>query len=215
MTSLTLVIGNKNYSSWSLRPWLAIKQAGLTFDEIRIPLCQTGSAEEIRKYSPAGKVPILLHGSITVWDSMAICNYLAEQFPGLAWWPRKQNARAIARSISAEMHSGFMALRQHMPMNIRASLLGQGHLPEVMIDIERVKQIWVSCREQFQDDGDFLCGPFSIADAMYAPVVFRFLTYGVTLDHTCQAYVDSMLALPALQEWIAAGKAETEVIEFV
>ena len=214
MASVTLVIGNKNYSSWSLRPWLAMKQAGLTFEEIRIPLYQEGSAEEICKYSLAGKVPVLLHGSITVWDSLAICNYLAEQFPGLSWWPRKQEARAIARSISAEMHSGFMALRQHMPMNIRASLPGQGHLPEVMVDIERVKQIWVSCREQFQGDGAFLCGHFSIADAMYAPVVFRFLTYGVSLDQTCQAYVDSMLAIPALQDWIEAGKTETEVIEF-
>lgn len=213
MTSLTLVIGNKNYSSWSLRPWLAMKQAGLTFDEIRIPLYQSDSAAEIRKYSPAGKVPILLHGAITVWDSLAICHYLAEQFPGLAWWPKKQAARAIAHSISAEMHSGFMALRQHMPMNIRASKLGQGHLPEVMVDIDRVKQIWVNCRKRFEGDGEFLCGPFSIADAMYAPVVFRFLTYGVTLDQTCQDYVERMLALPSLQDWIEAGKAETEIIE--
>jgi glutathione S-transferase len=213
MTSLTLVLGNKNYSSWSLRPWLAVKQVGLAFTEIRIPLYQVGSAAEVRRYSPSGKVPVLLHGEITVWDSLAILDYLIEQFPELPWLPSAPKPRAIARSISAEMHSSFADLRQHMPMNIRAHTPISEVLPSVQADIKRITTIWRECREAFGTGGDFLFGSFTIADAMYAPVATRFKTYGVELDSVCRKYVEAILALPAMQEWIAAAKLETETIE--
>ena len=212
MEELTLVIGNKNYSSWSLRPWLAMKQAGLAFSEIRIPLYQPNSSDQIKQYSPSGKVPVLIHGSLVVWDSLAICNYLRETFPEYHWLPETPAARAIAYSISAEMHSGFQALRENMPMNCRANKPGQGLTPTVQTDIERITAIWSSCRQQFGSEGNFLCGSFSLADAMYAPVVFRFITYGVRLDAYCQAYVETMLALPAMQEWLREAEAEPEQI---
>jgi glutathione S-transferase len=212
MNQLTLVIGNKNYSSWSLRPWLALKQMGLEFEEIYIPLYDPESATKIRQYSPSGKVPVLIHGSITIWDSLAICEYLAETFPTLPWFPEDKAARAIARSISAEMHSGFQALRQHMPMNCRAHLPGKGMTPEVQQDINRITTLWRDCRQQFGNGGDFLFGNFAIADAMYAPVVLRFITYGVPLDPLCSTYADAILALPALQTWLQAATAEIETI---
>lgn len=215
MESLTLIIGNKNYSSWSLRPWLAMKQAGLAFSEIRIPLYQPESSEKIRQYSPSGKVPVLIHGSITVWDSLAICEYLAECFSDYSWWPDVQYDLAIARSISAEMHSGFFALREQMPMNCRAKALEKRLTPTLQADIDRITALWSSARQQFSSKGDFLCGPFSIADAMYAPVVFRFITYGVNLNALCQEYMETMLALPALQEWLHAAEAESEQISMV
>ena len=213
MTSLTLVFGNKNYSSWSLRPWLAMKQAGLEFDEIRIPLYQVDSVSEVRRYSPSGRVPVLLHGEITVWDSLAILDYLIEQFPERHWLPLAAKPRAIARSISAEMHSGFADLRQHMPMNIRAHIPVSKILPSVQADISRITTIWRECREAFGTGGDFLFGAFTIADAMYAPVVTRFITYGIELDSVCRTYAEAILTLPAMQEWIAAAKLETETIE--
>ncbi|NMG22147.1 glutathione S-transferase family protein [Brasilonema bromeliae] len=213
MTSLTLVIGNKNYSSWSLRPWLAMKQMGLEFTEIRIPLYQVGSSAQVRRYSPSGKVPVLLHDEITVWDSLAILEYLIEQFPALPWLPLAAKPRAIARSICAEMHSSFANLRQHMPMNIRAYVPG-GEVPaSVQADITRITTIWHECREAFGMGGNFLFGAFTIVDAMYAPVVTRFITYGVQLDSVCSTYAEAILALPAMQNWIAAAKHETETIE--
>ena len=213
MTSLTLVIGNKNYSSWSLRPWLAMKQMGLEFTEIRIPLYQVGSSTEVRRYSPAAKVPVLLHNDITVWDSLAILDYLIEQFPALPWLPTTAKPRATARSISAEMHSSFADLRQHMPMNIRIHAPCSQVIPSVQADINRITTIWRECRETFGKDGDFLFGTFTIADAMYAPVVSRFMTYGVQLDSVCSTYAEAILTLSAMQEWIAAAKDETETIE--
>lgn len=212
MSDLTLVVGNKNYSSWSLRPWLAMKQFGLRFEEIRIPLYQPDSGAQIRQYSPAGKVPILIHDRITVWDSLAICEYLAEQFPSHTWLPSDRPARAVARSICAEMHSGFQALRQNMPMNCRARLPGQGLTPDVQTDIDRILTIWQQCRQQFGNTGDFLFGAFTIADAMYAPVVLRFITYGVQLDPVATAYTEAILGLPALQEWLQAAEREEETI---
>ena len=209
---MKLIVGNKNYSSWSLRPWLAMKVAGIVFTEQRIPLYGPGSKEQILAFSPAGKVPCLIdgtrEGSLVVWDSLAICEYLAEKKPSL--WPRDSAARAVARSVSAEMHSGFTSLRTHMSMNIRKHYPDKGRTPEVLADIGRILAMWSDCRARFGQDGPFLFGQFSIADAMYAPVVLRFRTYAVELPPACRAYADAILALPAMQEWMEAARAETE-----
>ncbi len=212
MVQLTLVIGNKNYSSWSLRPWLAMKHLGLQFNEIRIPLYTPESAEKIREYSPVGKVPVLLHDTQIVWDSLAICEYLAEEFPNLHWWPADKAARALARSISAEMHSGFQTLRQNMSMNCRAKLPGKGMAIGVQKDIDRITNIWQECHQKFGDDGEFLFGKFTIADAMFAPIALRFVTYDIQLDAVSRNYVETILALPSIQEWINGAKKETEII---
>ncbi|HEY9146763.1 MAG TPA: glutathione S-transferase family protein [Thiobacillus sp.] len=213
MSSLTLIIGNKNYSSWSLRPWLLLRQAGIPFEEVRIPLYAPGSTEALATWSPSGKVPALHDGGLRVWDSLAICEYLNERFPDKQLWPADAAARAVARSVSAEMHAGFAALRQHMSMNIRARRPGQGRAPECLADVERILAIWTDCRARFGAGGDFLFGRFGIADAMYAPVALRFQTYGVALEGAARDYAKAVLALPALQEWVAAGVAETERIE--
>lgn len=212
MSELTLVIGNKNYSSWSLRPWLVLKQFGIPFQEIRIPLYGPGAKAQILRHSPAGQMPILRDGAITVWDSLAICEYLAERFPAQQLWPAYSAARALARAICAEMHAGFAQMRQHMSMNIRGHFPGLGMTPDVAQDIKRIQTIWRDCRARFGNDGPYLCGAFSIADAFFAPVVLRFATYAPPLDDNAHAYMATLLALPALQEWIAAGKAETETI---
>jgi glutathione S-transferase len=213
MPSLTLVIGNKNYSSWSMRPWLVLRQADVAFREVRIPLYWPESAAELSAWSPSGKVPALHDGEIRVWDSLAICEYLAERFPEKQLWPADPAARAVARSVSAEMHAGFAALRTQMSMNIRARYPGMGRTAESLADIGRIVTIWTDCRAQFGSGGDFLFGRFSIADAMYAPVALRFQTYGVTLAGAAKAYADAVLALPALHEWVADAVAETERIE--
>ena len=208
MSEPTLVIGNKNYSSWSLRPWLAMRVAGIPFAEHRIPLYGPGSKDQILVYSPAGKVPCLADGDLRVWDSLSICEYLAEKHPGL--WPQDPAARALARSVSAEMHSGFANLRAKMSMNIRKRYPGLGRTPESMADVARIVSLWSDCRARYGKGGRFLFGAFSIADAMYAPVVLRFRTYEVELPADCRAYSDAVLALPAMQDWIAAAMAETE-----
>ena len=210
MPSLTLVIGNKNYSSWSLRPWLLLRQAGIPFEAVRIPLYMPGSTEELAKWSPSGKVPALHDGDLRVWDSLAICETLNERFPDKQLWPADAAARVVARSVSAEMHAGFSALREHMSMNIRARRPGQGRTPECLADVGRILAIWTDCRARFGSGGDFLFGRFGIADAMYAPVVLRFQTYGVALEGAARAYAAAMLALPALQEWVAAGAFERD-----
>ena len=210
--TLTLVIGNKNYSSWSLRPWLAMRQLGIAFSEVQIALYKPESSEHIRRYSPAGKVPVLLDDAITVWDSLAILGYLAEGLPTFHWWPTDNTARAIARSICAEMHSGFQALRHNMPMNCRARLPGKGMTPDVPSDIDRITAIWRDCRQTFGTEGPLLFGQFTIADAMFAPVALRFVTYDVRLDDVCQQYVEALLALPAMQEWLKAADAEVETL---
>ena len=199
---MQLVIGNKNYSSWSLRPWIAMKVLGIAFDEVRIPLYQPGSKERILGYSKAGKVPILKDGDTVVWDSLAILEYLAEKHPQV--WPSDRAPRAKARAISAEMHSGFAKLREHMSMNIRKRYPGKGRTPEVLADIARIDAIWSEAK------GPFLFGPFTAADAMYAPVVLRFRTYEVQVRK--QSYMDAMLALPAMREWIDAAEREMESI---
>lgn len=212
MTQLTLVIGNKNYSSWSLRPWLAMKQFGLQFNEIRIPLYTDDYLSKIQQYSPSGKIPVLLHNHQTVWDSLAICEYLAEEFPHLHWWPEDRAARASARSISAEMHSGFQNLRQNMSMNCRNKYPGKGLVAGVQQDIDRITNIWQNARQKFGAGGEFLFGNFTISDAFFAPVVLRFLAYDVQLDAISRKYLEAVLALPTLQEWINAAKIETEVL---
>lgn len=212
MENLTLVIGNKNYSSWSLRPWLLLKQAGLSFAEVRIPLYTPESKAQLLSYSPAGKVPVLLDGNLHVWDSLAICEYVAECFPQARLWPEDVAARATARSISAEMHAGFSDLRRHMSMNCRKSLPGKGRTPEVERDIARIVDIWEGCRTRFAGDGVYLFGHFTVADAMYAPVALRFATYHVQLPPVAQAYAEMLRGLPAMQEWLAAAAAESETL---
>jgi glutathione S-transferase len=207
---LTLVIGNKNYSSWSLRPWLALKASGIAFEEIRIPLYEPETHEQILTYSPSGKVPVLLDGDVRIWDSLAICEYVAERFPEKHLWPSDVRARAYARSISAEMHSGFVNLRTHMSMNCRRHFPGRGRTPAVEQDIARITAIWEECRARWA--GPFLFGAFSIADAMYAPVVLRFRTYAVELPPLSSRFSQEIIALPAIQEWLIAAEAETETI---
>jgi len=203
---LKLVIGDRNYSSWSLRPWLALKQAKLPFEEIFIRLRETGTKAAIFKYSPSGKVPCLIDGKTVVWESLAICEYLAESVPAL--WPADRPTRAEARAICAEMHSGFGALRQNLPMQIDASKPYEERNAEAKADIARIVGIWESCRARFAGGGPFLFGQFTIADAMYAPVVWRFVTYAVDLPAASRAWLDTMCALPAMQEWRAAALAE-------
>ncbi len=207
---LTLVIGNKNYSSWSMRPWVAARAFGIPFTEVRVLLDQPDTAASIARYSYAGRVPVLLAGEITVWDSLAICEYLAEQFPDKHMWPRDVAARALARSVAAEMHSGFAGLRSAMSMNVKASLPGRGRTADAQADIGRICEIWEDCLARFGHH-QFLFGEFSIADAFFAPVVSRFKTYGVALAPALQAYCDRMLAHPAVKRWIDEALAETEV----
>lgn len=207
---MKLIIGNKNYSSWSLRPWLAARAAGLGFEEIRIALFLPGSREKILAHSPSGKVPCLIDHGLTVWDSLAICEYLAEKAPQL--WPADPAARAVARAVSAEMHAGFQALRTHMSMDIRKDNAGLGRNPEVDADIARITAIWNDCRSRFGQGGPYLFGRFSIADAMYAPVCFRFLGYGVRPAAAAGDYLAAMLADPHMLAWRDAALAETETL---
>jgi glutathione S-transferase len=206
---LKLVIGNKNYSSWSMRPWVAMTAFGIPFEEIRILLDRPDTAERIAEVSAAGRVPVLLAGAITVWDSLAICEYLAEQFPDLHLWPQDVAARAMARSICAEMHSGFPELRNAMSMNIRASYPGKGRTAGAQADIGRISEIWEECLARFGHNR-FLFGEFSLADAYFAPVVMRFRTYGVTLVPALQGYAERVAAHPAVAQWMHEALAEPE-----
>ena len=208
MAELTLVIGNKRFSSWSLRPWIALKQIGLPFREVLVLLRRAETKAEILKYSPSGKVPYLIDGSLGIWDSLAIIEYLNELKPQAGLWPADRAARGIARAISAEMHSGFAALRQHLSMDLQREP-ARGEWPaEAAADIERVQAIWAECRQRFGSGGPFLFGRFTAADAMYAPVVTRFHRYGVPLDAGLAAYRDAVLALPAMRDWTEAAQRE-------
>jgi glutathione S-transferase len=217
MADFTLVIGNKNYSTWSLRGWLIAKAAGIEFEEIVIPLDLPETQAAIRRYSPSGRLPVLLHRGLAVWDSLAIAEYLNELKPEAALWPAAAAARAHARAISAEMHAGFADLRNNMPMNIRASFAGKGLTTGVRADIERITSLWRDCRKRFAgatpDDPGFLFGKFTAADAMFAPVATRFRTYSVTLDSDSDAYCTALLSHPAMKEWIDAAKNEPWLIE--
>ncbi|MBL6932757.1 MAG: glutathione S-transferase family protein [Rhodospirillales bacterium] len=212
MGDYTLYIGNKNYSSWSLRPWLAMKVAGIPFDEKLILLFDDDWKANIAKVSPSARVPVLCDGDLTIWETMAILEYLAERHPDKGLWPEDSTARAIARAVSNEMHAGFTALRNNMPMNIRKSHPGRGRGEGVAEDIARICQIWNDCRARFGDGGPFLFGKFSIADAMFAPVVSRFTTFVVELDEVSATYRDAVQALPEMIEWSDAGRAEPWVV---
>ena len=206
MAPFTLVIGNKNYSSWSLRAWLFLKHAGIEFEEVVIALDTDSTHDEIEKYGPSGRLPVLRHGEVTVWDSLAICEYVAE-LSGTGW-PAAPAARAVARAVSAEMHSGFINLRTLWPMNARARRRRTAMMPALAADIERVNELWCDCRRRFGKGGPWLFGEYSIADAMYAPVVLRFNTYGARIPETVRWYMASVLEDGALQEWLAAAKQE-------
>ncbi|MGI9416912.1 MAG: glutathione S-transferase family protein [Geminicoccaceae bacterium] len=212
MAAATLVIGNKNYSSWSLRGWLAAKQASLAFEERFVNLGDADYKDQLRQHSRAAKVPVLIHDGVEIWDTLSIIEYLAETFPHAGLWPGDPVRRAQARSISAEMHAGFTALRGAMPMNIRASHPGKGRAPGVAEDIARIGEIWMSCRSAAAGDGDFLFGPWSAADVMYAPVASRFRTYAVALDPAAQTYADSVLDNGWYKAWEAEALKERWIV---
>ena len=213
MAEFTIYIGNKNYSSWSLRGWLMLKQSGASFEEVLVPLHETTTRTAILRHSPSGRVPALQRGELVIWESLALGEYLAERFPAAQLWPADPEARAVARAVSAEMHAGFAALRRDLPMNLRSSFPGRGVTPEAQADINRVTALWRDCRKRFGGDGKFLFGHATVADAMYAPVVSRFRTYRVALDEEAQRYADAVWAWPALQEWAVAAGNEPMVIE--
>jgi glutathione S-transferase len=206
MSALTLVIGNKNYSSWSLRGWLVASHSGLAFDERQLALQAPEFKQQIAHFSPAGRVPVLLVGEVAIWDSLAIAEYLAEQAPRL--WPAAVLDRAKARAISAEMHSGFPALRQQMPMNVRATGRHVASTAALEADIARIIGIWEACRQEYAAQGPWLFGHWSIADAMYAPVASRFHTYGVQLPELSRAYLSTVLADPWFLGWKALAQHE-------
>lgn len=206
MSALTLVIGNKNYSSWSLRGWLVASHSGLAFNEQQLALQAADFKQQVARFSPAGRVPVLLVGETAIWDSLAIAEYLAELEPGL--WPTSVLERARARAISAEMHSGFQALRQQMPMNVRAVGRTVPSTPALEADIARIVDIWESCRREHLRQGPWLFGRWSIADAMYAPVAARFRTYGVSLPVLAAEYLVTALSDPALLDWAVAAQEE-------
>jgi glutathione S-transferase len=212
--ALTLAIGNKNYSSWSMRPWMALKATGIAFDEVVIPL-YTGAADKQRilDFTRSGKVPALVDGNITVWDSLAIIEYAAERFPEAHLWPQDVASRAHARAISAEMHSGFMALRNECGMNIHRPIRSISLSDDARDNIARIQQIWTECRAKYGGQGPYLFGAFTGADAMYAPVIHRFRTYAIEVTPPVRAYMETMLANAAFQEWTKAALAETLIIE--
>ncbi len=209
---MKLVIANKNYSSWSLRPWLLLKQAGIAFEEEKLSFNDPEFKARVRRYSPVGKVPVLVDGDVVVWDSLAIAEYVAEKHPEARLWPEDTAARARARSICAEMHSGFAAMRSYMGMNCELALQGVLLPREVQADVARVLDIWRTCREAHQAKGPFLFGRFSVADAFFAPVTRRFVTYGTPLPAVAKQYVATISALPAMREWLAEALAEKEFV---
>ena len=210
--ALTLVIGNKNYSSWSLRPWIAMRAAGIAFDEVVIPLYEPGSREEILKYSPAGKVPVLIDGDQHVWESLAILEYLAEKFPAADLWPKDALARAHARAVATEMHAGFQPLRKNCPMNLWLPPKKRSIPDEVAGDVARIDALWSQCRARYGQGGLFLFGAFGAADAMYAPVVTRLHSYGFVVGEVSRRYMDAVMSLPAFVEWRAAALKEPWVM---
>jgi glutathione S-transferase len=216
MAEFTIYLANKNYSSWSLRGWLMLKLTGAAFDEVVIPLRQEQTRDSIQRHSPGGKLPALVHGKpggeVTVWESLAIGEYLAELFPAAGLWPKDAAARAYARAVSNEMHAGFLPLRRHFPMNMRKAFERET-IPDVQEDIDRITAIWRECRRRYGASGNFLFGAATIADAMFAPVVSRFRTFELPLDAEAEAYAKAVTAWPAYREWLAAARAEPWTIE--
>ena len=207
---MKLIIGNKNYSSWSLRPWLLLRMHELPFEEIRITLFEQNTYKELAKYTNAAKVPVLHDSELIVWDSLAICEYISETYLGGLGWPLEMQARAQARSVSCEMHSGFFAIRENMPMNVRAL----GRVIEISADmqneISRIDQIWSDTIANYSHQGPWLFGEFSIADCMFAPMVFRFSTYNIVVSEVSRAYMQNVLSNPHLKMWQEQSQAETE-----
>lgn len=212
MSKLHLVIANKNYSSWSMRPWLAMSMAGLPFNETVIPLDTPETKATIAQHSKAGRVPVLHHGKITIWESLAILEYLAEAFPNKHWWPKLMAAQAMARSVASEMHAGFSALRNACPMNLRRAKKPVPMSQAVLADVARIEGLWRDCRTRFGKGGKFLFGRFCNADAMYAPVVSRFDTYAIPARPDTRAYMDSVMATPAFKAWKEAALQETWIV---
>jgi glutathione S-transferase len=212
MAALTLVIGNKNYSSWSMRPWVLMSELGIPFEEKKLRFHSNEWDAEIERWSPSRLVPVLWRGDQAVWDTLAISEALHEWFPAKGVWPKDDAARAFARSASAEMHSGFRELRAHMPMNIRASHPGKGMKPEVQANIDRIEKLWSEARSRFGKGGPFLFGAFSAADAMFAPVVTRFRTYGVKVSPDSTRYCEAVLGAPGVRAWLDAALQEKEFV---
>jgi glutathione S-transferase len=213
MSNLTLVIGNKNYSSWSLRPWFFLRQHDIDFAEKRVPLFTAETDSQLEAYGSDYKVPILVDGERVVWDSLAILEYLSEQYLNGNGWPSDVTARAVARSISNEMHSSFTNVRGEMPMNVRKQFRNFKLSPAAQREVERISALWRRCRKEIAGEGQWLFGAFSIADAMYAPIVLRLHGYGIELGDVESQYVQTVLEQPVIQEWIAAGEREREIIE--
>jgi len=212
MSSLTLVIGNQNYSSWSMRPWMALSMAGIPFKEVVVPLDQPRTKAEIMSHSQAGRVPVLHHGKLTIWESLAILEYLADAFPDKGLWPKSKAARALARAVSTEMHAGFSALRNACPMNLRRPRKALVLSDAVKADIQRIENIWRECRVNFGKSGKFLFGKFGNADSMFAPVVTRFDTYDIKVAKDTRQYMDNMMATSAFKTWKEAALKETWIL---
>jgi glutathione S-transferase len=215
MNDVTLIMGNKNYSPWSLTAWLTAKTAGINFDEVTIPLGSVNTRQEILRYWYNGKVPILKHGEVTVWESISICEYMAEMSPNNSLWPSNSRHRAIARSLSSEVHAGFNSLREQMPMNIRGKFSSELKTPSVQEEINRILAIWRRCRERFGEnlEGPFLFGSFSILDAFFAPLVTQFNTYSVDVDDVENEYIDAISSLPWMEIWTKAAHDEPMIID--
>jgi glutathione S-transferase len=210
--TMHLIIGNKNYSSWSFRPWLAMKVAGIAFEETVISLDAPDLKARVTVPGGSGRVPVLLDGEVRIWESLAILEYLAEKFPAVGLWPKNAAARARARAIASEMHAGFAPLRRQLPMNVARPVKSRALDDDVAANVSRIDSIWSECRGKFGADGPFLFGPFGAADAMYAPVVWRFHTYAVDISATARSYMQAMMALPAWSEWREAARRESWVL---
>lgn len=208
--ALHLIIGNKNYSSWSFRPWLALKVAGIAFDETVISLEAKDFKARVTALSGAGRVPVLLDGDVRIWESLAILEYLAEKFPAAGLWPKDVAARAQARAVASEMHAGFLPVRRHLPMNVARPVKSRTLDDGAMADVARIDAIWSECRAKF--GGPFLFGPFGVADAMYAPVIWRFHTYAVGVSAAARDYMRAVMGLPAWAEWRDAARRESWVL---
>lgn len=212
MAKLHLIIANRNYSSWSLRPWLAMAMAGLDFDETLIQLDTPVMKKQIAEHSRAGRLPVLRHGKVSVWESLAILEYLAETFPEKNFWPKTKATRAVARAVSNEMHAGFAGLRDTCPMNLRRPKKPIKLNDETRADIARIEEIWRDCRKTYGKGGKFLFGKFCNADAMFAPVVTRFETYAIPVAKDTKAYMDAVLATKAFQKWKSAALEESWIV---
>ena len=210
---MKLIIGNKNYSSWSLRPWLLLSFHNVEFEEIRLPLFVDNFEEKLKNYTGAGFVPVLKDNDLTIWDSLAICEYISEHYLSGTGWPADPKARAEARSCSAEMHSGFSNIRNNMPMNARGTDRNIEITPAIKKEINRINSLWIDLRNRYSKNGPWLFGEFSIADCMFSPIVFRFKTYGVVLKGTADAYMDFVLNHPLIQGWLKESKNEKETID--